>query len=106
MFSIIGGALPFNLCGQNHGQHGECCWKIKVLLNNLKWNSILDDYFCLVFYDIPSKSRDNGEDLEINVRMDPNAVSSRLWEIKITQIPFSAKSPSGCMQYFEGVEGL
>lgn len=31
---------------------------------------------------------------------------SRLFEIRVTQIPFSQSAPPGCMQYFSGVEGI
>lgn len=59
----------------------------------------------LVFYDVPSKRMFGNDELEINVKFNKFSLSSRLWEIKITQIPFSYKSPSGCMQYHTGVEG-
>lgn len=28
-----------------------------------------------------------------------------MWEIRISQIPFSSKAPSGCLQHFTGIEG-
>lgn len=31
---------------------------------------------------------------------------SRLFEIRVTQIPFSQRAPAGCMQYFTGREGI
>jgi hypothetical protein len=59
-----------------------------------------------VLYDIGSKSKARAdEELKINMSFKKNSVSTRLWEIRISQIPFSAKAPSGCMQYFEGSEG-
>lgn len=30
----------------------------------------------------------------------------RMWEIRVTQIPFSQRAPHGCLQYFTGGEGL
>lgn len=30
----------------------------------------------------------------------------RMWEIRVTQIPFSQRAPLGCLQYFTGGEGL
>lgn len=30
----------------------------------------------------------------------------RMWEIRVTQIPFSQRAPLGCLQYFTGTEGL
>lgn len=32
-------------------------------------------------------------------------MSSRLWEIRISQIPFGSRAPSGCLQHFTGIEG-
>lgn len=31
---------------------------------------------------------------------------SRLWEIRVYQIPFSQRAPAGCLQYFTGTEGI
>lgn len=31
---------------------------------------------------------------------------TRLWEIRITQVPFSQRAPAGCLQYFEGTTGI
>lgn len=60
----------------------------------------------LVFYDIGSpKARAAKQELKINVNLNKRSVSTRLWEIRISQIPFSLKAPSGCLQHFTGVEG-
>lgn len=32
--------------------------------------------------------------------------SSRLFEIRVAQIPFSQRAPAGCMQYFTGTQGV
>jgi hypothetical protein len=59
-----------------------------------------------VLYDIGSpKARAENQELTINVNMNKRSVATRLWEIRITQIPFSSKAPAGCMQYFTGTEG-
>lgn len=31
---------------------------------------------------------------------------SRLWEIRVSQIPFSQRAPAGCFQYFQGINGI
>lgn len=31
---------------------------------------------------------------------------SRIWEIRVSQIPFSQRAPAGCFQYFEGINGI
>lgn len=59
----------------------------------------------LVFYDIGSSKARNNKELKINMNFNTKSVSTRLWEIRITQIPFSSRAPSGCMQYFTGNEG-
>ncbi|XP_037925274.1 uncharacterized protein LOC119660700 isoform X2 [Hermetia illucens] len=33
-------------------------------------------------------------------------VSFRLWEIRVTQIPFSQRAPAGCLQYYTGLQGI
>lgn len=35
-----------------------------------------------------------------------NSFTSRLWEIRISQIPFSQRAPEGCLQYFTEPTGL
>ncbi|XP_065093454.1 uncharacterized protein LOC135714110 [Ochlerotatus camptorhynchus] len=79
VFKLIGGVLPFDLCGQNGGQH--------------------------LFYDLNPKSRAD-EKIELLMNFSPRSFTQRLWEIKITQIPFSQRAPSGCMQYYTGLEGI
>lgn len=62
--------------------------------------------FFAVFYDIGSpKARAENQELKININLDKRSVSTRLWEIRISQIPFSSKAPTGCMQFFTGSEG-
>ncbi|CAO1379622.1 unnamed protein product [Diamesa hyperborea] len=80
VFSIDGGVTSFVLCGQNTGQH--------------------------MFYDIGSSKARNNKELKINMNFNTKSVSTRLWEIRITQIPFSSRAPSGCLQYFTGNEGI
>ncbi|CRK89795.1 CLUMA_CG003451, isoform A [Clunio marinus] len=80
-FTIDGGTTPFIICGQNSAQH--------------------------VLYDIGSpKARAENQELKININLKQRSVATRLWEIRISQIPFSLKAPSGCMQYFTGSEGI
>ncbi|XP_053692418.1 uncharacterized protein LOC128740871 [Sabethes cyaneus] len=76
---MVGGVFTFDLCGQNNGQH--------------------------MYYDVNSKSRANNE-IELEMNFSPRSFTQRLWEIKVTQIPFSQRAPSGCMQYFTGTEGV
>lgn len=60
----------------------------------------------LVFYDVGSpKARALGQELKININLNKRSLSTRLWEIRISQIPFSSKAPSGCLQHFTGIEG-
>ncbi|CAG9857145.1 unnamed protein product [Phyllotreta striolata] len=42
--------------------------------------------------------------IKISMNMSRRAVT-RLWEVRITQIPFSQRAPTGCLQYFEGTSG-
>lgn len=61
--------------------------------------------FYAVFYDIGSPKARAQQELKINVNLNKRSVLPRLWEIRISQIPFSARAPSGCLQYFTGSEG-
>ncbi|XP_055597949.1 uncharacterized protein LOC129747669 [Uranotaenia lowii] len=79
VFKLIGGVLPFDLCGLNSGQH--------------------------LYYDLTPQARAN-EDIEMEMVFSPRSFTQRLWEIKVTQIPFSQRAPSGCMQYFTGSSGV
>uniref|UniRef100_A0A8W7PEE8 CUB domain-containing protein n=2 Tax=gambiae species complex TaxID=44542 RepID=A0A8W7PEE8_ANOCL len=79
LFRLIGGISPFDLCGQNSGQH--------------------------LYYDLNPKSRAE-EPIELEMNFASRSFAQRLWEIRVSQIPFSQRSPSGCMQYYTGSEGL
>ncbi|XP_039438715.1 uncharacterized protein LOC120419916 [Culex pipiens pallens] len=79
VFKLAGGVLPFNLCGQNSGQH--------------------------MYYDLSPKARAD-EEIELEMNFSPRSFAQRLWEIRVTQIPFSQRAPSGCMQYYTGNEGI
>lgn len=61
----------------------------------------------LVFYDVgsPKARAQETQEVTINVNLNKRSVSTRLWEIRISQIPFSSKAPSGCLQHFTGIEG-
>lgn len=45
-------------------------------------------------------------DIELNMNFSSGFVSSRLWEIRVTQILFSQRAPAGCMQYFTEPQGV
>lgn len=42
--------------------------------------------------------------IEITMLLNRKAVS-RLWELTVTQIPFSQRAPMGCLQYHQGMKG-
>lgn len=44
--------------------------------------------------------------IEININVSTRFLPTRLWEIRVTQIPFSQRAPAGCLQYHTGVEGI
>lgn len=68
--------------------------------------SRLDSTFNLVFYDVGEPlARAESQELKININLNKRSVSTRLWEIRISQIPFSSRAPSGCLQHFTGIEG-
>uniref|UniRef100_A0A6P7FGW5 Uncharacterized protein LOC114327953 n=1 Tax=Diabrotica virgifera virgifera TaxID=50390 RepID=A0A6P7FGW5_DIAVI len=54
-----------------------------------------------IYFDV-----DNTNDfIEIKMNMSRKAVT-RLWEVKVTQMPFSQRAPAGCLQYYEGTTGI
>lgn len=107
VFSIEGGIIPFVLCGQNSGQHSKISNNTKlliiVIIHIYRFQILLRNP---VFYDVGSpKARAENQELKINVNLNKRSVSTRMWEIRISQIPFSSKAPSGCLQHFTGIEG-
>lgn len=56
----------------------------------------------------PSRNDTNDTTMEIDLMLNfaPRFLPTRLWEIRIAQIPFSQRAPAGCLQYFTGTEGL
>jgi hypothetical protein len=63
-----------------------------------------------VFYDVTTDKGRQAENglgtIDLAMNFSNRVFAQRLWEIRVTQIPFSARSPAGCMQYFTGVEGI
>lgn len=49
---------------------------------------------------------DTSMEIEVNLHFAPRFLPTRLWEIRIAQIPFSQRAPAGCLQYFTGAEGV
>lgn len=62
-------------------------------------------YQFLVYLDVNPKARDGGI-VELIMNFTSNVFNSRLWEIQVTQVPFSQRAPSGCLQYFTEPEGI
>ncbi|XP_017770959.1 PREDICTED: uncharacterized protein LOC108558534 [Nicrophorus vespilloides] len=53
-----------------------------------------------VFFDVENVN----EAISINMVLGKRSVS-RLWEVRITQIPFAQRAPIGCLQYHTGPKG-
>lgn len=45
-------------------------------------------------------------DIELFMNFTDRFASTRLWEIRVAQIPFSQRAPSGCLQYFTTPNGI
>ncbi|XP_060521591.1 uncharacterized protein LOC132699110 [Cylas formicarius] len=52
-----------------------------------------------IFYDVESI------DVKIRVNLSRKIVA-RLWEVRVTQIPFTQRAPVGCLQYHQGSTGV
>lgn len=57
-----------------------------------------------MYYDVTPKSRSDGIDLVVNMTSD--FFNPRIWEIRVSQILFEQRAPSGCMQYYGGLTGI
>ncbi|KAJ8915019.1 hypothetical protein NQ315_015994, partial [Exocentrus adspersus] len=54
-----------------------------------------------VYFDV----EDITDPIRISMNLSRKAVS-RLWEVRLTQVPFSQRAPAGCLQYHEGGTGI
>lgn len=43
--------------------------------------------------------------MKINMNLGKKT-ASRMWEVRIIQVPFSERAPAGCLQYHTGVKGV
>lgn len=60
-----------------------------------------------VYYEVLSaKAKDSEQAIDVIMNFSNNTFSTRLWEIKVSQIPFSQRAPAGCLQYFTGTNGI
>lgn len=81
-------------------------------------NLIVYIFHCTVYYDVPApivkndsavaSRADPGEDgvIDLIMNFSERFGASRLFEIRVTQIPFSQRAPAGCLQYFTSVQGI
>ncbi|XP_055301189.1 uncharacterized protein LOC129567858 isoform X2 [Sitodiplosis mosellana] len=83
-FSLVGGASGnFKLCGYNNGQH--------------------------IYYDVPNRKARDGKTpkgIDLIMNFTSSFETARFWEVRVSQIPFSQRAPTGCLQYFFGNEGI
>ncbi|XP_026673299.1 uncharacterized protein LOC108629711 [Ceratina calcarata] len=92
--------LHFNI-GQPNLRTGVCDEDVMEIRNGgsmfqiCGWNSGQHLYIDL-----------NEEDasLTLNFRL-PGGLRSRMWEMRIVQLDFQQRAPSGCLQYFQGLNG-
>lgn len=65
-----------------------------------------------VYYDVPGtetmgrQGRQEISDIELFMNFTDRFAATRLWEIRVAQIPFSQRAPSGCLQYFTSPSGI
>ncbi|XP_057652599.1 uncharacterized protein LOC130891716 [Diorhabda carinulata] len=95
--------IHFNL-GQPNRKNGVCEDDVFLLSTG---NTARDVTLCglnsgqHIYFDVENIQ----EHIKISMKLNRKAVN-RLWEVKITQIPFSQRAPAGCLQYFEGSTGV
>ncbi|EDV99383.1 uncharacterized protein LOC6566711 [Drosophila grimshawi] len=105
IFNISGGPSGnFTLCGQNNGQH----LYYDVGVRPLPRQSVLYGSLRPPISSNTSSTNGNFVDqlINININLSTRFLPIRLWEIRLSQIPFSQRAPTGCLQYHSGVEGI
>ncbi|XP_065355388.1 uncharacterized protein LOC135949868 [Calliphora vicina] len=106
VFSVSGGpGGTISLCGQNSGQHMYYDVGGRMLPRHTLYGSLKP----LRYEDLyPGRNNTNDTTMDIDIKLNfaPRFLPSRLWEIRISQIPFSQRAPAGCLQYFTGAEGV
>ncbi|KAH8281661.1 hypothetical protein KR054_002050 [Drosophila jambulina] len=107
VFSIEGGpGGNITICGQNSGQHlyYDVGSRVSPRQSTL--------YGSLRPIDGTNSSSSNatstGGDrfIDINLNLSNRFLPLRIWEMSVTQIPFSQRAPAGCLQYHTGTEGV
>lgn len=48
---------------------------------------------------------DTDSSVSVEMKLSKKAVT-RLWEVRVTQIPFTQRAPAGCLQYHTGITGV
>ncbi|KAM7354515.1 uncharacterized protein ACRADG_006165 [Cochliomyia hominivorax] len=106
VFSVSGGpGGKISLCGQNSGQHMYYDVGGRMLPRHTLYGSLKP----LRYEDLyPGRNNTNDTTMEIDINLSfaTRFLPTRLWEIRIAQIPFSQRAPAGCLQYFTGTEGV
>lgn len=66
--------------------------------------------FIVVYYDVPNRKarqdKSKPADIEVVMNFTNSFATARFWEVRVTQIPFSQRAPTGCLQYFFGNDGI
>ncbi|XP_076388979.1 uncharacterized protein LOC100880264 [Megachile rotundata] len=92
--------VHFNI-GQPNSRTGVCDEDIMEIRNGRSvfqmcgWNSGQHLYIDL---------DENREPLTLDFRL-PRSLQPRMWEIRIVQLAFEQRAPTGCLQYFQSVNG-
>ncbi|XP_076679299.1 uncharacterized protein LOC143374762 [Andrena cerasifolii] len=92
--------VHFNI-GQPNARTGVCDEDIMEIRNGRSvfqmcgWNSGQHLYI---------DAAEDDEPLTLDFRL-PTGLQPRMWEMRIVQLAFEQRAPSGCLQYFEGTNG-
>ncbi|XP_076383717.1 uncharacterized protein LOC143260964 [Megalopta genalis] len=92
--------VHFNI-GQPNARTGVCDGDIMEIRNGKSvfqmcgWNSGQHLYIDV---------NEDDQPLTLDIRL-PNSLQPRMWEIRIIQLAFEQRAPSGCLQYFQGANG-
>ncbi|KAL5279938.1 hypothetical protein ACFFRR_004140 [Megaselia abdita] len=95
---------PVIVCGQNSGQHIYYDVGRSSQSNPRPMNGNFS------FSEEPMEPRQSfstsPEIISLSLNFSDRYLPNRLWEMRISQIPFSQKAPLDCRQYYTGMEGV
>ncbi|KAH8248654.1 hypothetical protein KR032_001813 [Drosophila birchii] len=107
VFNIGGGpGGNISICGQNSGQHLYYDVGARVSPRQSTLYGSLRPVDGTNSSSANATSTGGDRFVDINLNLANRFLPLRIWEMSVTQIPFSQRAPAGCLQYHTGTEGV